>query len=72
MDKQKAVHIDPQDLTPKPINSPWFWLQMVVEPTKMDHYEQSYDQMKLIIQTIANKNPRKLISFFAPMTFVGS
>ena len=41
---------------------------MVVEPTKMDHYEQSYDQMKLTIKIIANKNPRKLTSFFAPMS----
>ena len=40
---------------------------MDLEPTKTDHYEQSCDQTKLTIQSIATKNPRKLISFFAAM-----
>ena len=44
-----------------------FGYKMVLEPTKTDHHEQSYDQIKLTIKIITNKNPCKLISFFAPM-----
>ena len=43
---------------------------MVLEPTKAEQYEQSYDGMKLTTQIFANENPRKLISFFAPMIFL--
>ena len=42
---------------------------MVLEPTKADQYEQSYGGMKVDNQSITNKNPRKLISFFAPMEY---
>ena len=45
-----------------------FGFKMVLEPTKTDQSEQSYGQMKSTTQIINNKNPRKLISFFAPMS----
>ena len=44
-----------------------FRYKLVLEPTKTDHYGQSYDQIRLTVQIIANKNPRELISFFAAM-----
>ena len=44
-----------------------FDYKMVLGPTQTAQSEQSYDQMKLAIIIIAKKNPRKLISFFAPM-----
>ena len=44
-----------------------FEYKMVLEPTKTDQPEQSYGQMKLTTKIIANQNPRKLFSFFAPM-----
>ena len=48
---------------------------MTLEPTKTEQYEQSYDGMKWTTQIVTNKNPRKLISFFASMvklTIVGT
>ena len=44
-----------------------FGNKMDLEPTKTEQYAQSYGQMKLSIIFIANKKPRKLISFFAHM-----
>ena len=54
-----VLGIDPQALG--------FRYKMGLEPTKTDQSEQSYGQMKLASQIITNQNPRKLISFFAPM-----
>ena len=71
MGKQKVIImlsiLNPRAWFCNQIEALSFGYKMVLEPTKTDKYEQSYGRMKLTTQIVTNKNPRKLISFFAPM-----
>ena len=59
----------PRTWFPNHSNTPAVSYKPVLEPTKTDQYEQSYDGIKWTTQIVTNKNPRKLISFFAPMPY---
>ena len=73
MGKQNVVTmlfiLIPRNWFQKSVKTLGFDYKMGLEPTKTDQSEQSYGQMKLTTIIIGNQNPRKLIYFFAPMSY---